>query len=298
MQPSPSVAKRGSAVAAKSKKTKAGQTLTGVSSMKSMQYPSTGATGRAPVTNQEPAEGTRLIGRKVLTRWPDDKNFYEAVITDYNPQNGRHHLVYDINKANETWEWVDLRELPEGDIQWEGEVLGVPRRTDRGGPGRSVKKPVGRGGAVPGASKGRGGSKNQMKKDFLPSQNGIGKKRSDDIEILHTDTLIKEVERVFAASHPDPFEMEKAKKVLKEHEKALIDAIDRLADASGGESEEGEHRYSHGQSMDPEREWRSRQYDAMGREGRGEGSDGDQMDGEGRVASDDRHDSDDADDDI
>jgi hypothetical protein len=25
-----------------------------------------------------------LIGRKVLTRWPEDNNFYEAVITDYN----------------------------------------------------------------------------------------------------------------------------------------------------------------------------------------------------------------------
>jgi len=27
-----------------------------------------------------------LIGRKVRTRWPEDNNFYEAVITDYNPQ--------------------------------------------------------------------------------------------------------------------------------------------------------------------------------------------------------------------
>lgn len=25
-----------------------------------------------------------LIGRKVMTRWPEDDNFYEAVITDYN----------------------------------------------------------------------------------------------------------------------------------------------------------------------------------------------------------------------
>jgi hypothetical protein len=26
-----------------------------------------------------------FIGRKVMTRWPDDNSFYEAVITDYNP---------------------------------------------------------------------------------------------------------------------------------------------------------------------------------------------------------------------
>lgn len=36
-------------------------------------------------------------------------------------------------------------------------------------------------------------SKTQLRKDFPPSQNGIGKKGSDDIQLLHTDTLIKEV---------------------------------------------------------------------------------------------------------
>lgn len=46
---------------------------------------------------------------------------------------------------------------------------------------------------VPGAGRGRGGTKGQSKKDLLPSQNGIGKKALDDIQILHTDTLVKEV---------------------------------------------------------------------------------------------------------
>lgn len=65
--------------------------------MKSLQYPSAGPTGRAQVANRvssgalvanEPAETAafdRYIGKKVLTRWPEDNNFYEAVITDYNP---------------------------------------------------------------------------------------------------------------------------------------------------------------------------------------------------------------------
>lgn len=35
--------------------------------------------------------------------------------------------------------------------------------------------------------------KGQPKKDFLPSQNGIAKKVSDDIELLNTDALVKEV---------------------------------------------------------------------------------------------------------
>lgn len=40
-----------------------------------------------PVANEAADVGTRdhLIGRKLRTRWPDDNNFYEAVIVDYNP---------------------------------------------------------------------------------------------------------------------------------------------------------------------------------------------------------------------
>lgn len=62
--------------------------------MKSTQYPTAGPGGRGQVANPpsgariEPAEAATfnpLIGRKVLTRWPEDNNFYEAVITDYNP---------------------------------------------------------------------------------------------------------------------------------------------------------------------------------------------------------------------
>lgn len=35
----------------------------------------------------EPSESIRdsLIGRRVMIRWPADSNFYEAVITEYNP---------------------------------------------------------------------------------------------------------------------------------------------------------------------------------------------------------------------
>lgn len=58
------------------------------SSMK-MQYPPSGPFGRGQLDNRvsESAKALSvdsLIGRKVRTRWPDDNNFYEAVITDYN----------------------------------------------------------------------------------------------------------------------------------------------------------------------------------------------------------------------
>ncbi|XVE75705.1 hypothetical protein DITRI_Ditri12bG0114400 [Diplodiscus trichospermus] len=237
--PSPTV----SASRKKQKTSQSGQSLPGLSSAKAMHYPSAGnrqfnnrgSVGGLPAN--ELAEGTNfdpLIGRKVWTRWPEDNNFYEAVITDYNPSEGRHALVYDINTANETWEWVDLKEISPDDLRWDGED---PAISYRGGHGsRGAKKSFSRGAPPPGHGRGRGSMKGQSRKEFLPSQNGIAKKVSDDIELLNTETLVEEVEKVFDTSHPDPLELEKAKKKLKEHEQALIDAIARLADASDGES--------------------------------------------------------------
>lgn len=86
-----------------------------------------------------------------------------------------------------------ISQISPDDIRWEGEDPGISRRGGRAGQGRGVKKSSSRGGAVPGAGRGRGGPKGQFKKDFLTSENGMGKKASDDIEILHTDTVIKEV---------------------------------------------------------------------------------------------------------
>nr|XP_028948293.1 protein EMSY-LIKE 1-like isoform X3 [Malus domestica] len=218
-----------------------GQPFPGLSSMKSMKYPSTGPVGSRQFTRSssgpfvEAAEAETsdsLVGRKVWTRWPEDNSFYEAVITYYNPAEGRHALVYDIHTPNETWEWVDLKEISPEDICWE----------DPGPSGRRAKKSTSH------TSRKRGPTKSQSKKE-LTSQNGIGK-APDDLELLNTDTLVKEVERVFNASEPDPFELEKARKILKDHEQALVDAIQRLAYASDGESADREHTFLHSRSMD------------------------------------------------
>ncbi|XP_021728876.1 protein EMSY-LIKE 3-like isoform X1 [Chenopodium quinoa] len=279
MQPSSSNLKRGPPPGSRPKKTKP-----------TLPYPSPAPPGRPQVANRSTSgnfaandpsdtENYGKIGKRVWTRWPEDNNFYEAIITDF--KEGRHALVYDMNTPNEAWEWVNLKEISDEDIKWEGEGSGISHRGGRTGQGRGFKKSSARGGAVAGAGRGRGTLKGQPKKDLLMPQNGIGRKGLGDIELLHTDTLIKEVEKVFSANHPDPMEVEKAKKVLKEHEQALVEAIARLQDASDGESDGGDHPFSQGQSMDREQGWRKRQYDEMG-EGRGmEGPDGDK----GRVAS-------------
>uniref|UniRef100_A0A0D3BAW6 ENT domain-containing protein n=2 Tax=Brassica oleracea var. oleracea TaxID=109376 RepID=A0A0D3BAW6_BRAOL len=183
-----------------------------------------------------------LIGRKVWTKWPEDNHFYEAIITQYNAVEGRHALVYDINAINETWEWVDLKEIPPEDIRWDGEESGVTLNAGLGSGSirgnRINQSHFGRG---------RGPRIHQPRREFLPPpthQNGGG----DDIELFNTDLLVKEVERVFDATHPDPFELDKAKKMLKEHEQALMAAIARLADTSDGEID-GDPPYTHDHAM-------------------------------------------------
>lgn len=54
-----------------------------------MQFPATSIAGRpqSGALGHEPGETGSLdplIGKKVWTKWPEDNNFYEAVITDYN----------------------------------------------------------------------------------------------------------------------------------------------------------------------------------------------------------------------
>ncbi|XAR60417.1 hypothetical protein NMG60_11033783 [Bertholletia excelsa] len=268
---------------------------------KPKSYPSTGFTGTAQAPNRgpigafavnesaEPANFDSLIGRRVWTRWPEDNNFYEAVITDYNSVEGRHALVYDINTADETWEWVNLKEISSEDIRWDSEDPGITHRAGCSGPGRGFKKSMARGGA----GRGRGMARVQEKKNFPSSLHGIGKKALGDIKILHTDTLIKEVEKVFNVSQPDPLEVEKAKKVLKEHEQALVDAIAKLEDASDGESD-GKHHFLQRPSQEQER-WRRQQQNEQKFDHRGGGkaldrSDGKMMGRDGRVSSGDKQD--------
>ncbi|RID42219.1 hypothetical protein BRARA_J02126 [Brassica rapa] len=204
----------------------------------SMQFPATSIAGRPQpgALGHEPGETGSLdplIGKKVWTKWPEDNNFYEAVITDYNAVEGRHALVYDMNTGNETWEWVNLKEISPGDIRWEGEDAGVSRKGGHPGQGRGSAKAMPRGGPTGNTvGRGRGSMKTQQHK----AQNGIGNKALGDIELLHTDTLIKEVEKVFGSVNPNPAEVEKAKRVLRDHEQALVDAIARLEEMSDGES--------------------------------------------------------------
>lgn len=216
-----------------------------------VQYPPPGPTPKGPlgarslsgVAASGPGEGASfspLVGKKVRTRWPDDNQFYEAVITKYNPIEGLHALVYDMKTVHETWEWVNLNEISPDDIQWVDEDPGISRLGGYEGSGVGLNRSDGRE-LVPGTGRGRGLPKVQSRKEYQPSQNDLRKKGLNDLQLLHTDSLLKEVERVFGGTHIDPFEVEKAKKILKDHEQALMDAITRLANFSDGESDQARY---------------------------------------------------------
>ncbi|KAI3414758.1 ENT domain-containing protein [Psidium guajava] len=233
LQPSPSAFRRGSHPGGRSKKAKSNSTA------------DVGGRPRGAIRGLSgafAANSDSLIGKKVWTRWPDDNNFYEAVITDYNSVEGHHALVYDIDTANETWEWVDLKEISPSDIRWEG---ADHRMSHRGagpdvsqGVKKGVKKSTSKGGAITGLGRGRGTMKGQTRKDLPSLQSGMARKALGDIEIFHTDSLVKEVEHALGAREPDAAEIAEAKRVLKKQELALVDAISRLEDASDGESDE------------------------------------------------------------
>ncbi|XP_073132376.1 protein EMSY-LIKE 3-like isoform X2 [Henckelia pumila] len=197
-------------------------------SAKPMQYEFTDqySTG-VPVC--DPAESIRdpLIGRRVMIKWPADNNFYEALITDYNPADGRHSLVYDSNTPNATLEWVDIKEVPPEDIRWVGDNPLISRPGEGG---------VQAGGGSE-AGRGRIFSSNHIPNEIRTLRNGVVKEDLGEIEIFHTDTLINKVKKVLDASHPDELEMEKAKKMLKEHEQTLIEVIAKLAVACDSDGE-------------------------------------------------------------
>lgn len=191
--------------------------LTGVSTMKSLQTPFTNRRYSGVTTSTEPVACNSLVGKQVWLKWPKDNMFYEATITDYNATEGTHAVVYNINTRDEEWEWVNLNKILPDDIRWEAPGIGQP-----GGQTHTDKE--------------KALLNNQPTENLV--QLKIGHENLyDEIKILNTESVIKEVETVFASSHVDPFEIDKAKKKLREHEQSLIDAIAMLTETARGENE-------------------------------------------------------------
>ncbi|XP_010266719.1 PREDICTED: protein EMSY-LIKE 3-like [Nelumbo nucifera] len=128
------------------------------------------------------------------------------------------------------------------DGQRDGEMASFSAQVNAG----QLMKSVGHNRLVPGMGKGRA-PVFQSKKGFPPPGVDNVKKRSDIIEIRATDKLIREVERViYGGEESDPVQVEKAKLILREHERAIVEALDKLADVSDDDSpDQPRQRYIH-----------------------------------------------------
>ncbi|XP_008651199.1 protein EMSY-LIKE 3 isoform X4 [Zea mays] len=146
---------------------------------------------------------------------------------------GEHELVYDMGTQAETWEWVRLCDMAPEDIRWEFD--GHLSNHDGWGPsGPMLKRHMTNNGAMAGSIRGRGRlSINEPIKDYAPPQNDINR-NFDYIDIPNTESVVTEVERVLA--NPNMPEIEKARKLLKDQEQSLLDAIARLDEASDSDS--------------------------------------------------------------
>ncbi|BBN03478.1 hypothetical protein MPTK1_2g23800 [Marchantia polymorpha subsp. ruderalis] len=331
--PSPAPSKRGVPVGPRGKKSKMGRQPPVVAASTPKAPVGVPASGRNSNLGRGPAPGRSgagaeaasdsYLGKRVKTRWPDDNTFYEAVITDYDQEKGKHALVYDMGTAQETWEWVNLKEMSKGDMKWvEGPPIslvnkpsGPPASVGRGG-GRGMKRGgSARGGSVAGAGRARGSARGQppaATAAIVPvaqtrswrgapgAENGLERKGSRTLQIPIIDPLLKEAENLDEIV--DIEKLENLKRKAKAQEEALRAALVELGESSEeAESDDGAHGpSSHTRSVDRERVNRSRQDSRDRREdtdeeedtagdGRGEGSDGEPVVGEGGGASDGEH---------
>lgn len=82
------------------------------------------------------------------------------------------------------------------DIRWEGEDPGILHRSGHSSQGRGAKKFFSHSNDTLGAGRGRGHPRYQPRKELIAPQNGIGNRVSDEIELLNTDALVKEVDMI------------------------------------------------------------------------------------------------------
>lgn len=214
-----------------------------------------------------PSSDTRLpedyVGRKIVTRWPDDNTFYEAVIAEYNKESTLHCLAYDRGTKNETFEWVDLKAMDKTDYKWidgppvalEGKVppppsvgrgvgrgtkrgrgptggpVGRPKgSTQRGRPAMSLDKLAAPAAASPRQPTWRGGGGGPLPADV--DRNGTDKKglRSKEIHIPDFTAFVKESEKL---EHEDNLEkLESVLRQAKEYEETLKIALVQVGESS------------------------------------------------------------------
>lgn len=81
------------------------------STVPSLSRQLTGRSSTGPLAISEPAEASKydLIGKTVWMRWPADNSFYEAHITDYNPNDVGLNFLLGVSDSGRVYLFKVLR---------------------------------------------------------------------------------------------------------------------------------------------------------------------------------------------
>jgi len=232
------------------------------------------------------------VGHRVMTRWPDDNTFYEAVVTDYDRVKHLHSLVYDMGTPRETWEWIDLKGMDKKDVKWiEGPPIlldgkaspTTPALSAGRGAGQGLKH-GGRGGLLAGAGRVKSSQRGRPAglhekmapvSSALPTRPGRGgaaagaETNGSDWKTGHTVAIqipdlaafVKETDDL--DQEEDLEKLESVRHKAKEHEEMLHRALVEVGESSD-EAGSDDRRHHHAafsltRSIDKEKDHHSQQ---------------------------------------
>ncbi|XP_019059324.1 PREDICTED: protein EMSY-LIKE 2-like isoform X2 [Tarenaya hassleriana] len=79
-----------------------------------------------------------LIGRVVYVRMPEDDDYIQFTVSDYDADKEQHLLQSNSNTMEDPSSWFDLRQIPSQDIMWEGEDPGISGEACSLKPGQTI----------------------------------------------------------------------------------------------------------------------------------------------------------------
>eukprot|EP00897_Mesotaenium_endlicherianum_P010665 jgi/Mesen1/9627/ME000669S09066 len=231
------------------------KTRSAVKSSKSKQKRPHGRGGHAADVSAAAASNMEinpLVGKRLKMVWNENgtQKWYDGVVSDYNPAKGEHSIIYDFGTDHESFEWVNLDEVPEDELMW---VEGPPMVDLPMGPGARLgaSKPAGvrgrgplkrgqsatasaRPAGTPASARTPGGF---AKAGTPAGVNGAGKRTLRAADLPPLEDLLP-VDRI--EEEEDVHKLEEYRQIVKEREDAITHALQELGSTSDEEEEEEE----------------------------------------------------------
>jgi hypothetical protein len=196
---------------------------------------------------EQPVDG--LLGRRIKRYWPEEGGWFEAVITNYNPENGEHCMMYDMGTPNETYAWERLSEVKKEEIVWvQGPLVPLSQIVE---PLPLAQAPVVRppvGGAARGGAQGRKAQTAGMPAVARDLENAVQRAKDvsklDEVQ-LQVEARMRELQQKLAALEDSgPAVAAPAPQQLPPPQQQHVAEEAPVAEAAGAPAEGDEHETS------------------------------------------------------